>query len=392
MSQARPLAGFNGLRALACLSVLFYHLNQHRSVTNLSEWNWDLYQFTEMWPVAVSLFFILSAVTNSLPFWRALLKNGTMPNIRKHLTSRFFRIAPVYYVVLIFTFILVLGLDGPQDGMFVRLFSGLTFLSWVHPFTFFPVDINGPLWYISYDMMGVLLVMWTMYVLSRVRKIYIPLIFLLVSTLLIWWHIVFTSLPFPVLDGIVSEWFPAYNPFIFGLHFLIWVMIAWVLVWQEKKHAHTSIWYDCFFIINGIWLLYFLWTIREAGDLQYTLFHSPHRFPFATIPIAFLVMLAPHTRYMGKWLDNRVFQHIARLSYSTYLWHAIIIVMMTRFIFWWVHDLPMSEWCILVVVTIFWSFSVALLSYNYIEIPIANWWRSRQDRVKDPTVKHTQQT
>jgi hypothetical protein len=36
-----------------------YHLNQQRSIENLSDWNWDLYQFVETWPVTVSFFFVL---------------------------------------------------------------------------------------------------------------------------------------------------------------------------------------------------------------------------------------------------------------------------------------------------------------------------------------------
>lgn len=102
----------------------------------------------------------------------------------------------------------------------------------------------------------------------------------------------------------------------------------------------------------SIGLLAFLWIIRGAGDFDYTFFHSPHRFPFATIPIALLVFLVPYTKYIGKWLDNHVFHTIARLSYSTYLWHAIIIVLMTRFAFGGEHDLLMPEWLILSGVTI----------------------------------------
>lgn len=153
MSQPRPLAGFNGLRALACLSVIIYHLNQHRSVTALADWNWDLYQFVEMWPIAVSLFFILTAITNSLPFWRAILRDMPVPKVREVFVSRFFRIAPAYYAALVFSFVLAIFVNGYMDGAFLRFLSGVTFLSWTHPFTFFPVDINGPLWYISFDMM-----------------------------------------------------------------------------------------------------------------------------------------------------------------------------------------------------------------------------------------------
>lgn len=226
MSQAHPLPGLNGLRALACLSVVLYHLNQHRSIENLSQWNWDLYQFVGMWPVNVSLFFILSAIMGSLPFWRAIIRDMIVPNAHNLLTSRFFRIAPAYYVALLSTFLLMLLLHGYSDGAFLRLIAGATFLTWLHPFTFFPVDINGPLWYISYDMMGALLVLGTMSILVRVRKIFIPAVLLTIAGILIALHLWFTNLPFPHLSGIVGEWFPSYNPFIFGLHFLIGIIVA----------------------------------------------------------------------------------------------------------------------------------------------------------------------
>lgn len=226
MSQAHPLPGLNGLRALACLSVVVYHLNQHRSITALAEWNWDLYQFVSMWPVNVSLFFILSAIMASLPFWRAILRDMHIPKARELMVSRFFRIAPAYYVALASTFLLSLVLYGYTDGAFLRFAAGATFLAWLHPLTFFPVDINGPLWYISYDMMGALLVLATMSILVRVRKTFIPFFLLIIGGLLVVLHLWFTSLPFPVLGGIVGEWFPSYNPFIFGLHFLLGIIVA----------------------------------------------------------------------------------------------------------------------------------------------------------------------
>lgn len=188
MAQAHPLPGLNGLRALACLSVLIYHLNQHRSIADLASWNWDLYQFVAMWPVNVSLFFILSAIMASLPFWRAILRDMKVPRAREAIVNRFFRIAPAYYVALITTFLLSLILSGYTDGAFLRFVAGATFLSWVHPFTFFPVDINGPLWYISYDMMGALLVLTTMSILVRVRKVFIPAILLAVASALLTLH------------------------------------------------------------------------------------------------------------------------------------------------------------------------------------------------------------
>jgi peptidoglycan/LPS O-acetylase OafA/YrhL len=380
MSQPRPLSGINGLRALACLSVIIYHLNQHRSVTALAEWNWNLYQFVEMWPIAVSLFFMLTALTNSLPFWRSIIRGMPIPNTRDIFLGRFFRIAPAYYLVLIFTFFLTILLNGYKDWAILRFISGLTFTSWLHPFTFFPVDINWPLWYISFDMMGAILVLWTMSLFVRIKKIYIPVALIAIGAMLTGLHLSFMSIPFPIVDGIASEWFPAYNPFIFGLHFLSGIIVAWILVWQEKNHTRQSLIYDVLFVCITFGLFYFLWCIREAGDFDYTWLHSAHRFPFATLPIAIITLLAPNTRHVGRWLDNHVFHTVARLSYSTYLWHAIVIVLMTRFAFGWEHDIHTGEWLILSWVTFIGSFSLAWLSYTYIEIPVSNWWRLRGEK------------
>lgn len=383
MSQARPLQGFNGLRALACLSVVLYHTNQHRFIENLSQWNWDLYLFVGMWPVAVSLFFILSAITNSLPFWRAILRDMPVPKTRELFVSRFFRIAPAYYLALIVTFFLSLTLNGYTDGAFIRFLAGATFLTWTHPFTFFPVDINGPLWYISYDMMGAILVMGTMSLLVRIRKIYIPLTIGLIIGILIALHFAFMSIPFPYVDGIVSIWFPAYNPFIFGVHFMMGVIVAGILTWREKNHSSHSLWYDLLFLITSTILIAFLWNIREAGDFDYTYLHSAYRFPLATIIIALIILFIPSTKYIGKYLDNRVFRTIARLSYATYLWHTVVMIFMFQWIFGGEYNLLMPEWFFLTGGTFIGAFGLAWLSYTYIEIPVSNWWRTQCEKKKE---------
>ncbi len=370
MSIARPLQWFNWLRALACLSVLAYHLNQYRSVTGLSEWNWDLYQFVAMWPIAVSLFFLLSAATNSLSFWRSILRDMPIPKTRDVFISRFFRIAPAYYVALGISFILSLIFNGYTDGGFLRLLAGYTFLSWTHPLSFFPVDINGPLWYISYDMMWAIFVMSTMSLLARVRKIFIPFILSGIGWILIALHFWFMQLPFPTLDGIVSVWFPYYNPFIFALHFLVGIVVSGLLVLQEKNHTHHSIGNDVLFTLTTVGIFYFLWRIREAGDFDYSWFHAAHRFPYSTISIAFLLYFVAGTKYIGKWLDNHLFHTVARLSFSTYLWHVIVIFIITKLILWQEQSLEMTNWLILVTLTVPGSFLIAWLSYNYIEIPV----------------------
>lgn len=82
--------------------------------------------------------------------------------------------------------------------------------------------MNGPLWYISYDIMGAILLLFIMCRISQSPSLGKTLwTFLLASILLVLGHLIFIQFPFPAVSGIMSEWFPYYNPFIFGIHFLI---------------------------------------------------------------------------------------------------------------------------------------------------------------------------
>lgn len=106
------------------------------------------------------------------------------------------------------------------------------------------------------------------------------------------------------------------------------------------------------FVLAGGGLLFFLWTIRNVGDFDHSWLHSAYRFPLATLPIALLIFSAPRTKRIGKWLDNHLFNTIARLSYSAYLWHTVVIVLMTRFVFGGQHNLPIPEWLVLTGATL----------------------------------------
>lgn len=95
------LTGLSGLRAIACLAIIAYHLNQLRPTANLSEMDWDIYQFTETLPVIVSFFFVLTGALISMKYWKSIFLGIPIPDTKRTLIDRVLRIGPPYWTALI---------------------------------------------------------------------------------------------------------------------------------------------------------------------------------------------------------------------------------------------------------------------------------------------------
>jgi peptidoglycan/LPS O-acetylase OafA/YrhL len=102
----------------------------------------------------VSFFFILTGAGISIRYWTAIFGGETAPSAKQAFWKRLAKLAPAYWVALFASFLLALVMKDFSWEWIVRLLSGIFFLSWAHPSTFFPVEINGPLWYIPFDVVG----------------------------------------------------------------------------------------------------------------------------------------------------------------------------------------------------------------------------------------------
>ena len=97
------LAGLDGLRGVACLMVFLYHLRWHAqpSVTDplrLELFGFNLERLLARFDAGVAIFFVLSGLLLSLPFWRAILGEATAPDVRRYFWRRLCRIVPAYNV------------------------------------------------------------------------------------------------------------------------------------------------------------------------------------------------------------------------------------------------------------------------------------------------------
>lgn len=141
----------DGIRAVACLAVLSYHMGR---LTNLGWWppshsanRWldtlvycgqALIQFGES---GVLLFFLLSGFLLFLPYARSLLFDTPWPSLRRFYLRRIFRILPGYYVTL-FLLIFILHPELLHRSHWQDLWLFLTFrMNFM-----LSQELDGPFW------------------------------------------------------------------------------------------------------------------------------------------------------------------------------------------------------------------------------------------------------
>ena len=117
--SAHDIVGFDGLRALAALSVLAYHVAWR---ANFRATDWFAPALWEL-KAGVAIFFVISGALLYLPFARAMRDRRALPNWRDYARRRAVRILPAYWVAL--TAVAVgpfhAGVFGPAAGRYYAL-------------------------------------------------------------------------------------------------------------------------------------------------------------------------------------------------------------------------------------------------------------------------------
>ncbi|HLZ64105.1 MAG TPA: acyltransferase [Ktedonosporobacter sp.] len=143
------IAALDGVRAVATLSVLTFHIN---SLTHDSLWSMNQYPllsaFSTFGGSGVTLFFVLSGFLLFLPYAKALLFQERWPAARQFYLRRALRIIPGYYVAL-FLMILLFQPQYLQPSYWKRLALFLTFLMDSSPATW--RQLNGPFWTLAVE-------------------------------------------------------------------------------------------------------------------------------------------------------------------------------------------------------------------------------------------------
>ncbi len=404
MKNNKGLSGADGVRAIACLMVIFHHVAQRLALYDQAGWAQEILKFFLLGNSGVSFFFVLSGYLLAFPFWNSYLEGGEFPGLKQYAVRRAARIMPGYYTALIISTILGIIYLPDSRLIFLRFFTGMTFTSGFHYFTLFPSLIDGPLWSISFEVFCYVLLPVFMAVLffftgkkrsfSKAVIFWIGAeIFILAANGLV--HVFFTpdslyrGWEYGVTGG-SKWWMPNYNPVGFFAHFMMGVLASGVTVRLGKPSALKERLYkkglfDIAAMLFLVSIVLLLWTVRNEEEFSIGLQGQPYYFPYMTILIGGLLVTLAHSKFIGGWLDNPFFRFTAKISFGLYIWHYIVINFVNFYFERSYYESGMRNWApwlITSLVMIAVSYIIATLSYYFLEKPYMDRAHQRLTRPK----------
>lgn len=218
--QKSTIPSLDGVRAIACLLVVGYHINLITRDTHiwLPENNPFIAALLQSGESGVTLFFVLSGFLLFLPYARALLLKQNWPSMRRFYLRRALRIIPAYYICLV-ALIFLMHREYLQADRWPQLVLFLTFFMDSSVATF--QAINGPFWTLAVE--------WQFYLL----------------------------LPLLVLGMRALAWHCSPRKRLWTILLCLCTVIAWGMLsqfWLEYLRGHplpgTPVWY----IVSGLFL------------------------------------------------------------------------------------------------------------------------------------------
>jgi peptidoglycan/LPS O-acetylase OafA/YrhL len=380
--QALRIPGADGLRALACLLVVWHHTTQRFNPENSSDLIKGIHFLGMRGEVGVSLFFVLSGCLLSLPFWNSFVNANQVPSLRFYAINRAARIIPAYWFNLIFCTVVAIWIFD-QDLAWWRFISGLLFINSYHYSTFFPAELNGPLWSIGLEVSCYLLLPIALFaIIKTTQRISVAL------TGMISWILVLQLLnPWIInnfmtndkskgwqfgLTGGAKEWLPYWNIGSFFSQFLCGSLAALIIIVLKSRGALKSRAFDFSSIAFAIAAI-LLVAMRLVPGAPDSFTKQPYLAPFYAILMAGLIVCASFSTQIYKLLDNRLFRWIAKLSFSIYLWHMFIIVIIERkflenYVYFGLTD--SLQWVAISAIVLMASILIAATSWRFLESPI----------------------
>lgn len=375
--------GADGFRAIACLLVLYHHLTQKMNPDSTPEWFRPIHHFGMRGEVGVSLFFVLSGALLSFPYWKSLVGGMARPHLSHYALARVARIVPATWFNLILCTLIAFYLyEIPVNVK--MLFTGLFFVNSYHYSTFFPAELNGPLWSIGLEVSCYVLLPVVLFFILKIAKSFLAAfisltLWIIVNQLVINPWVIerfMTSQDGKGWDkglvGGAKEWLPYWNIVSFFSQFMIGALAALLIAKLQSMSQQKNKYFDISAIVLLIAAIALV-GMRLTPGAPDTLTRQPYLSPFYALIMGLALVGVSQSVFLYKIVDNRLFRWISQISFGVYLWHQVVQNILQRsykenYVYFGVTDL--QEWFGLSAIIIVVSFVIAALSWKFFEKPI----------------------
>lgn len=405
----RRFEGFDGLRALAALSVLMLHVTWASGFT-LNSW-FGLY--TARLDIGVAVFFLISGFLLYRPFAVAHLSSRQQPSLRVFWVRRALRIVPAYWVALtILTFGLHLVTIGPGLSGIVAHY-GLIQIYWPNE------SLNGipQAWSLATEVSFYLFLPLYAFAISRRqhqprRQLGFELagigVLIAISYGFRWWAL---NIPWvvmrngkltavcaphcatsPALSSLMVTWLPAYLD-LFGIGMLLAVASAWYARREDRASGEPS-WLGARptpYVSWGLALVTYLVITHLPITRDPLYLASPainilrqalYGF-FALLLLLPAVFGPPRESFVRRLVNSRPMVGLGLVSYGIYIWHLSFADALIRWLGYRPLAAPMP---LLAVTTLGLTVAVATASYLIVERPMLrlkpSWSKGRREAPK----------
>lgn len=389
------IAGLDGLRAIAALSVFIVHFQQFTGVSG-AVGSIDFTRLMINGNTGVALFFALSGFLLSIPFWRGLQERKPV-SMRNYFQNRLVRIVPLYYLC----FIALLALKGfsGAEASFNNIMSHLLFLHNLKDKQV--MSLNPPFWTLAVEMQFYVLLPLLFVLVRKIgyrsAQVFLPVLIVMwgggfiftMQMLETWvgWPLSFSLIwPFGVYASGPDS--PAMTYSLAGHipHFLMGIFAASLFLSAKKaNHATRN---DALIVVCCLLLILILSTNLD----EYFYFdYGRYNFPVVPALLTFLVYLTPQSNLMKRVLELSALKWLGITSYGLYIFHYPVQKGVKLFfdrLGYSVVEQPLSFGFIALIITI----SLASVSYIAFERPIIQYFKASKKKVRSPVATTVQES
>jgi peptidoglycan/LPS O-acetylase OafA/YrhL len=354
----------NGLRGLAILAVVVYHLftrfvGPDPQIPGQIDANGWLAPLLHSLHLGVDVFFVLSGFVLFLPYCTGRREMATKSDVRTFYLHRAIRLLPLYYFVVFVT----MGIDADAPAASPRWYLEFAALMST-AFTFSPRGFlppsNAVLWSVSveiwfsvvFPLVVIAVRRWGM---NRVLAVCLPACLVAVT---IGWMIPVDRIGYfrPLVRGLPGSLYQ----FLLGMA----VCAAYVRGLQDetlrRRHAHALL-AGIAVVAAGIWLVDLLPMPVMHGAKRMTL----------TIGFALILLgLLSGADILKKPFETWALQVLGCMCYSIYAWHATVMGKMIP------HATPLAGTLALALPCVVVILALSAMSYRYIEFGHQKSWRA----------------